>query len=367
MPQIEQFVSIGSTWHSILDGSVINPGGSSQRFPGDPGVGFVMSGANYSTDSQGIIGINWFDTNTSPDVNHAVARMYQVSEVGGGTTYNWAGIDNAISLGRMPLATTKFTQFTASQISSGAADAQLLTEVNRCKARAPRTIWLGWFHEPEDDFNSPTTAAQYRAAARYIVLYFRAQGVTNVAWEFSSFQTDWTYMAGGITSHGGEGYLWDPDWKGTLSGAGGTEPSAIDWYTGAGSSASVVDMFSFDQYSPLIGSTNYRTYVAQFTTMKNKLDLWQRPTKPFIVPEVGTSDEGGSTLSQWQNHWADLTNSAVANNVIAFCYFNFDNSPVGNAVSLATEDPTGFRFSAYQSHFLADARVLSREEIATLV
>lgn len=361
MPQVKHNISVGSTWHRLSDGVVTNPGQTTSRFPGDPGPGVLLSGANYSTDSQGIIGIDWLDTNCSPDFNHAIARMYGTSN---GTTYNWSGIDAAIALGRMPLATTKFTQATPAQIVAGSLDAQLLTEVNRCKARAPRTIWLGYYHEPEDNFTGTTNSAQFRAACRYIVQFFRTQNVTNVAWEFSSYQTDWTYQAGGVSSHGGEGYLWDPDWKGTLSGSGGTIPAAVDWHTGANS---VVDMFSFDQYSPVIGASTYRSYVTQFTNMKNKLDLWQRPTKPYLIPEIGTSDEGGSTLAQWQTHWTDFVNSAIANGVIGWCYFNFDNAPTGNAVSLATEDPTGFRFTAYQSHLIGDSRVLSREEITGLV
>lgn len=323
------------------------PAAQPSRFPGDPGPGKVYSGCSV-----------WPGTVTNPPPGgdahlwlsnatgkvHALRREY--SDIG--NSFNWSQIDSALNKGQLPLHTCKFNSYSPAQIVAGAMDAQLLIQVNNAKAaqRAGKAIWLGYYHEPEDNFTTAASAAEFRAAFRYIVMYFRSHGVTNVAWNAPMWMTDWTFGASGRKA-----WWWDPDWKGTLSGGGGTRPSAADWYTG---SQAVIDILSFDQYSPTIGATTYRTFTSNFDTMHNALLLWERPMKPYVIGEIGTKSYSipGST---WATHWQGVMNYCMQYDIIGVAYYN---THLNNFM----DEPNGARFNAYKSWVL-DSRVLSASQV----
>lgn len=322
------------------------------RFPGDPGPGKLYSGSTVypgSVTNPPPGGDAHLALSNLTGVEHAMRREYS----GVASGFSLAHVDNALSRGQLPLHTSKFTSYSASQIAAGNADAAMLTFCNALKdpTRASKAVWLGYWHEPEDDFPTATTAAQFRAAYRYIVMFFRAQNVPNVAWNAAMYMCDWSFR----TDPGGPGRLWwwwDPDWKGTLSGGGGTRPAAADWYTGT---QSVVDMFSFDQYSPSIGSQIYRTYTSNVDTMQTALTLAERPTKPFVIGEMGTKTYTGIPESTWATHWAQAHAYFLQYGVVGVTYYNA-------TLNYLNDEPTGGRALAYID-WVHRPEVLSADQI----
>lgn len=322
------------------------------RFPGDPGPGKLYSGSTVypgSVTNPPPGGDAHLALSNLTGVEHAMRREYSTTASG----FSLSQIDSALSKGQLPLHTSKFTAYTPVQIVASAADASLLATCNALKdpSRINKAVWPGYWHEPEDDYPTLAAAAEFRAAFRYIVMFFRAQGVPNVAWNAAMFMCDWSFR----TDAGGPGRLWwwwDPDWKGTLSGGGGTRPAAADWYTG---SQSVVDMFSFDQYSPSIGSQIYRTYTSNFDTMQTALTLAERPTKPFVIGEMGTKTYTGIPASTWATHWADAHAYFLQYNVVGVTYYNA-------TLNYLNDEPTGGRALAYID-WVHRPEVLSADQI----
>lgn len=329
------------------------------RFPGDPGPnsGKVMSGSTIYTELNQAVGLTWLDTNTAGAKGHKIGRLYGYPRSGSpnNQTLDFAAIDAAHAMGVLPAVSWKFAQWTNAQIVAGSANADLVVIANGIKARN-FTIWLAFGHEMLDNYLPGTAAAGWRAACRYIILFLKAQGVTNVAFFGPSLMCDYEYLPGGETARGGMAYHGDPDWKGTMSGPGGTSLTAADWYTG---SQAVIDIWSFDQYSPYVGNLpNYKSFGAQVAQVKARLDSWNRPKKPWFVPEIGTMNS--PNYSNWPLHWKGAATSVletcIANDIIGYCYFNFAN---GGGASFMTEDPGGTRLAAYNT-FFQDARVVGR-------
>lgn len=307
-------------------------------FPGDPGPGVVLSGGSVWSGSAGVpSAIDWLDDHTGKA--HVLARTY--SSVA--DAWHWSAIDAAIAVGRIPFTTTKFTAYPAAQIVSGAADAALATEASRAIARAPAPLWLGYYHEPEDNFPSDAAAADFRAACRYIVGHLRGAGVTNVAWVFPAWMVRWSFD-GGVGARG-NAWKWDPDWRGTLSGAGGV-PDASDWYTG---SESVVDLIGMDQYTPTVGGSSYHTFAWDVGFSLDKLASWGRPRKPVAIAELGTADI--TPTPDWTAHYAQLLQTCIDYDVRGFACYNTDSHNFVNA------DATGRRFAGYRA-MVGDPRVL---------
>lgn len=307
-------------------------------FPGDPGPGVVLSGCTVWSGSAGVAsGIDWMDTATG--VPHVLSRTYSTN----GNGWNWSQVDADIAAQRIPFHTSKFTNFTNAQIVAGSADAALATQASNAISRAPYPLWLGFYHEPEDNFESDSSAAGFRAAARYIVQYMRNAGVTNVAWVFPVWMASWSFRGGEASR--GPAYKWDIDWKGTLSGAG--KPNASDWYTG---SQSMTDLLGFDQYTPWIGGSGYHTFDYDIGYSLDRLySEWGRPVKPCAIGECGTKDAASPTPN-WTTHFSEMLDSCVELDVRGLVYYNTDLNNFVNA------DPTGERFAGYNA-MVHDPRV----------
>ncbi|MQB00543.1 MAG: hypothetical protein GEU78_09670 [Actinobacteria bacterium] len=307
-------------------------------FPGDPGAGVLLSGCTVYTGSGGVpSGVDWIDIETGR--RHVLSRSYSSN----GNGWDWTQIDDDLTVDRIPFHTSKFTNFTNAQIVAGSADATLTTQANNAIARAPSPLWLGFYHEPEDNFESDAAAAEFRAAARYIAGFMRVAGVTNVAWVFPVWMVSWSFR-GGEAVRGGA-WKWDPDWKGTLSGAG--VPAAADWWTGTDS---VIDLIGMDQYTPWIGGTTYNTFDFDVGYSANRLFTeWGRPVKPIAIGECGTKDDATPT-PDWTAHFAEVLESCVDNDVRGLVYYNTDNN------NFITADPTGLRFAGYNA-MIQDTRV----------
>lgn len=315
------------------------------RFPGDPGVGKTMSGCCALTETSASA-IDWLDANTAGAKRHKLTRIYGFPRSGGAAISN-RGLDRTliaseIAKGRTPLFGTKYLQKTAAQIAAGELDATIDADADWVKSLLV-DAFNNYFHEPFDDYTAGDPAASFRAAYRRVVQRYRARGVTNVAWVGPITMLPWEYMPGGETARLGPAYHADPDWKGTKSGPGGAL-TAADWYTGTDA---VVDVFAVDQYSPVLGSSQYMSFTDQLNLMKAKLVAWHRPVKPMIIPEIGTQDV--APQPDWNAHWADFRAACAANDIIGYCYFNYNNNGLG--ASLINEDPTGSRLAAYNAHF----------------
>lgn len=313
------------------------------RFPGDPGDGVILSGSSVRIDhSPGSDAADWLDGRTSGTKRHYLARIYGTGRTSG-DLIDWTRIDQELAKGRLPLVSAQYWSWTPAQIADGQADAQLASDANNFKARAPQVIWFDYFHEPYDNFPCCTASAQFRAAYRHIVNYFRAAGVTNVAYYGPVSMVSWEYTPGGISDRGGEAYEDDPDWKGTkrCTVSDVPTPCAPDWYTGA---QATVDILAFDQYSPASVGGSYSSFSAHYNAYRAKMNLWQRPWKPQIVPEIGTRSAPGT---DWNAHWADVKSTMLANNIIGYAYFNS-----GPNSSFYSADPTGDdRLAAYNRFF----------------
>lgn len=321
-----------------LSQASVTPPDPGPQFPGDQGAGKVLSGGTVWTGSAGVAsGIDWLDDETGK--LHVLSRTYSSSSNG----WNWSMVDDAINVGRIPFHTAKFEQFSTSQITSGAADSALASHANQAQSRAPYPIWLGYYHEPEDNFETDQAAAGFRAACRYIVTYMRSAGVTNVAWVFPVWMIDWSFT-GGVAVRG-NAWKWDPDWKGSLSGSG--RPNAADWYTGA---ESVVDLLGADQYTPTIGGSSYHTFADDFVECYQALVQWGRPMRPWAIGEMGTKDI--TPAPNWTSHFAQALETFITYDIRGYVYYNTDLNNFVNA------DPSGDRFAGYNA-MVQDSRVLA--------
>lgn len=319
-----------------------------KRFPGDPGAGKTMSGCCALTETSASA-IDWLDANTAGAKRHKLSRIYGFPRSGGAASSN-RGLDRTliaseIAKGRTPVISTKYLQNSPDQIAAGVLDAQIQSDADFIKSLTV-DVFNAYYHEPFDNFLAPTQSAHFRAADRRIVQIYRDRGVTNCAWVSPMTMLPYEYDPGGEQARGGPAYHIDPDWKGTRSGPNGTL-TAADWHVGPNS---VVDVFGIDQYSPVLGGSGgnpYTTFSAQLNFLKARFTLWNRPAKPLMVPEIGTQDV--SPQPDWNAHWADFRTACAANDIIGYCYFNYNNAGLG--ASLINEDPSGSRLAAYNAHF----------------
>ncbi len=339
------------------------------RFPGDPGPGVVMSGCTWVTDSGSIPdGSVWLDEHTTGSKKHRLIRLYGYPN--GGTASNQmldrTKMAAVVARGQIPVVSTKYLKrlvggspvsVTLDDILAGVIDAVIDADADACMALAPAPIFCSFFHEPFDDYPAPTLSAKYRQVFRYVRDRYRLKNVTNVAWYGPTGMCDWEYRTTTEPSRGGPAFHEDPDWKGTFSGPGGTV-AAADWYTGpftGVNGGSCLDMFSFDQYSPLPpGPGPYKSFGAQIDVMNAKLNAWQRPKLPWLIPEIGCPDS--TTAVNWVTHWEGAADSVLerclAEDVVGYCYFNY-----GPNSSFYSSDEDGLKLAGYDP-FFQDARVI---------
>jgi hypothetical protein len=318
---------------SLVRGSVSVPTptilvSNGSRFPGDPGSS-ILHGLNNTT------------TATFNAVQTAVGRNFNVRRSYNGNNWgiNTTVIDADIAAGRIPIHSWKLSPYTLTTVPDSAIDSLIAI----CQARAPHTIWLLFWHEPENDFTSGTDQANYRALWRRIVLRFRAAGVTNVAWISPFFMCPFTFTNRDFRQ-------WHPDWNG-----GNTNTSA-DWFTGANS---VVDMEGFDIYTPLIGSSNWQSPSVSFGKAKTAMAAAGYTMKPVVIGELGVKSDIDSTGTLVDSNLGpskmqDAFDTAKANNWVGISWWNtggdsFLHGPVPSS------DPGGFREQKLTS-IVADPR-----------
>jgi hypothetical protein len=285
------------------------------RFPGDPGEGrFYVGWDETSSLQHDIAGTPFPDTaegrifDAGSYWNGRPLTIYHSYNAGGGVSTT--EFDRAIDHDAMASLTFKLDTFTPAQISAGSADATLATSVTACKSRAPYPAWLCYYHEPEDNFTTSGQTDEYRAAFRYIVQYFRDNGVTNVAW-YPIFMSPYTFE---VVS-GRDWRWWHPDWN------GGTTNTSADWYRG---SAQMMDLLGLDIYNAGISDTDYEDFNTNITTVRNKIaSNGFGPMPPVFIAETGMSaDTSPWPAGTWvTDYGVDMRNFLLSSGV-GVCYYN---------------------------------------------
>lgn len=313
------------------------PAGGS-RFRGDPGPGKILTGATVYTGSMGVADGNvWLDENSG--VNHLFKRIYY-SNLWSRTT-----IQNYRNSGKMPSIAWKAngTAANIAAIAGGSIDASIAAEAVWAAGQG-YPIYTAFYHEPEDNFPLDADAASYRAAYRRIVQIFRDNGALNVVWIGVAYQTSWSFISSGGQVSRGPWYKWDPDWKGTTSGAG--RPNASDWYTGT---QQVCNIMSFDQYSPTIGGTSFHEFSVDMQPSLDRMVADGRPIIPWIVPEMGTKIATGMPADGWTGYFQRALRYMRDHNGCGFVYYNTDdNNFLNGSDSVA-------RFAGYQAALASEA------------
>ena len=298
------------------------------RFPGDPGVGRYYVGwceDDFSGAPQNFeIGQGWTPKPLSVWNSYSTASNARVQA---------ADLDYAINHGAIAAQSFKLSTWTPAQIVAGSADAAIDDSANMCLARAPHPIWLCYYHEPEDNFTTATTATSYRAAYRRIVSRFRARGVTNVAWQ-PIYMCPWTFDGSGR-----DWRWWHPDW----TGSGNT------WHDDE-----MMDLLGLDTYNPLPGGTGNRSFASMLDAALNDRNAAGAPVRPIVLPEFGMSNVATPT-PDWVA-WSTLARDyAVANGIVAFCYWNNNDNTPRRYDFTAASDPTGNKLAGW--HVIANGSV----------
>ncbi|HEX5405270.1 MAG TPA: hypothetical protein VFX16_23570 [Pseudonocardiaceae bacterium] len=162
-------------------------------------------------------------------------------------------------------------------------------------------------------------AAAYRALFRNAVRTCDAMGVTNVAWTEPTFQAPFSFG----TSSGRNPAWWEPDWKGTSTGA------AADWYTGT---ERVVDILSIDVYIPLVKTNNWQPLSTTLTTVRNRWTALGMPLagRPWAIGEAGVrSDPAGGDTTKGTNAMQAEYDTAVANGFVGISRWTLGGDSFG--------------------------------------
>lgn len=308
------------------------------RFKGDPGPGKVLTGGTVYTGSMGVADGNaWLDDETG--VNHLFKRIYYTN------LWSRTTIQNYRNAGKMPSIAWKANADASNiaAIAGGSIDAAITAEAVWA-ASVGYPIYTAFFHEPEDNFTTSAQAANYRAAYRRIVNIFKTNGATNVVWIGVAYMTPWTFEGSGRTW-----WWWDPDWKGTLSGAGGAIPNASDWYTG---DQAVCQIMSFDTYTPEIGSSSYHEFFDSMDPALDDMTAAGRPIIPWIVPEMGTKVATPMPGDGWTGFFQRAFRYMRDNNGVGFVYYNTDDNNFLNGSDAVA------RFAGYQAALASEASYL---------
>jgi hypothetical protein len=330
-----------------------------EQFPGDPGDGnyYISWADGPGADGRGSIAVGQANSQNKLGVyhNYSTATNERV---------HTGMLDEAIAADLIPsqsfkLATKDRESIGPLEIVAGDWDAVITGDAEACMARAPWPIWLCFYHEPGGDFTNDTDRTNFRAASRYIVQRYRAEGVTNVMWTQIQ-EAPWDFrasgrLAGDPTAHW---YKFHPDWKGTLSGGGGTVPNASDWHTGEDQ---VCDIFGLDIYNPLVGGTSNQPYDAIWNDVEARWSDHGFPIENYGgcgIFEMGWSDVI-TPDPDWVDYAAATLVEQVQHNIKVFTYWNnnndtpprYDMAEAGNA-----SDVDGDKYAGWQD--IVDGAVL---------
>lgn len=329
------------------------------RFWGDPGAGKILTGGNAYTGSDpdpGSItdGNAWLDTNTG--INHLFKRNYYTDLWSRSTVISWR------NAGKMPSIAWKLSGDASNiaDIAGGSRDSAVASEAVWAAGQG-YPIYTAFFHEPEDNFEADSAAASYRAAYRRVVQIFRDNGAYNVVWCGVAHMAPWTFEGGEqaqnantagntlIAGRRGPWYKWDPDWKGTRSGSGGTVPNASDWYTG---SESVLDLLTFDTYTPEIGQTEYHEFSVSMDPCLTKMSAHGRTILPWVILEMGTKEASPMPGDGWTGFFQRAFRYMRDNGGVGFVYYNTDMNNFFNAPDFAA------RRAGYEAALASEASYL---------
>jgi hypothetical protein len=257
---------------------------SEERFPGDPGDGKVLTGGSLFTGTLGEPdGVA--DLNDLTGVNHLLSRRFSSN------IWSRSAITSDWNAGRIPFPSFKLGPLNSSTYPAalaGGRDADIAAEAQWCVNTFPGYLHTTFFHEPESDHTTAAMSQNFRDMSRRVFDIFQDEGATNVVWSFPVSRGAYSYATGGNSAEGQGGLKWwhfDPDWKGTLSGTGGTRPNASDWWSGGDS---VVQLHGMDMYNPWVGGTGWRWFDDEWDTIKNRMISDGREIKPWTIPEFGT-------------------------------------------------------------------------------
>lgn len=334
----------------------IPPAAITSRFPGDPGVGNFYVGWDDGPKAEGKLSVGKTRT-TSP------LSVYHTYSGAADARVSSADADTAIANHMLSSQSFKMSTWTPAQIVSGNANAAIDDSIAICKARAPHPIWLCYYHEPSDNFTTSSSAADYRAAFRYMVLRFRAAGVTNVAWQ-TILKSPWDFLTTAANTPGDGDLLsdgapsggsnndwrwWHPDWKGT------NNRNATDWYTGANA---VIDMIGLDQYVPITPSGTYPyTYAQMMNYCRNDIEVSGCDIKPYTHPEFGMGYQA-SPRPNWLTYCQNAVPYIQTHNVVSVQYWNHSATLAHEKDFDATGDPDGTKLLGW-NYIASQATVFS--------
>ena len=150
----------------------------------------------------------------------------------------------------------------ATTVSSGADDATLNAWLDVFSNKTSDT-WFSYYHEPEDNFTTATTQAQYRAAFQHFADLVHAKNNPKV--HTTVIYMDWTFDSG-------SGRNWTA------------------WYPGD----AYVDYFSADMYGFQDTDSNTTAYqsLSDHLVKRNWPAIAKAHGKPLMVPELGFNQVG---------------------------------------------------------------------------
>lgn len=335
----EIYLNESGNWRSFLNGGLITPGAGAPTFAGDPGDGnFYVSWADGPGGSGDIsVGNSWSLNKISVFHNYSTAANGQPST---------AMIDEAIGHNVIASQSFKLNGTNTTGILAGDTDAQITAAAQACIAREPWPIWLCYFHEPAGNFTTDTARANYRAAYRYIVQRFRAEGAgSNINW-MPIQEAPWDFRPTAINptpSGGGRNVDWrkyHPDWN------GGTTGTRADWYDDL-----VCDTIGLDIYNPLVGGTGFQDYDEIWDDVE-----WQWEQGAFPVDEYGgvcIMEMGWSDVidpdPDWNAYAARTLARQQMHNIKCFTWWNNNNDTPRRYDFTAASDADGDKLSGWQS------------------
>lgn len=306
-----------------------------ELFPGDPGEGHYYIGwalgpnGNLTVDAVRNNNPGWpGDDKVSIIHDYAASTSTQFIVT--------SEMDQAIENGFFPSLSVKGRASNGSTlygghtgIVAGDADTALTNTCNYIKAFAPIPIWLCFHHEPENDGWNSTQLANFRAASRYIVEFFRDQGVTNAAF-MPIYMNPYTFRS----SSSRDWRVYHPDYAGSGN-----------WHTDL-----TMDLFGADTYAPFPGNTNYETMPGMFNDTyfcpqyPSIPGIKEAPTpegiwnKGIVIPEFGMSNQMDPN-PDWPSWCEESRDFFISDGVKAVFYW--DNSSDIGRWSFGTTNYTG--------------------------